>query len=103
MTGLSRFRAPAPAFFSWAALLCYFPLLLLLAPEDGTPAGLAVRVALFHGVGTAWSAMLLARQGRPAGLRPLFRRPWSGMATGVCAFVLAGGAWTLFLWRCALC
>ncbi len=94
----------------WAALVCYFPLLLVMMPVrpprldyagfDYTglgPAGLAIRVALFHGVGCVGSFALLRREGALAPLAALLARPWTGLGQALLGFALLGGVATALL------
>lgn len=93
-------RPPLPRHapvWGWAALLCYFPLILLLAPPGGTLAGLAARVALFHGAGALACTALLLRGGMWPRVAPLLRRPLAGVVVGLAAFALAALLVTVLL------
>lgn len=84
----------------WAALLVYFPLLLLLLrllPARSSVAALALRVGLFHGIGALWSLLLLRREGGLAAFAALASRPWRGLGQGLLAFVALAGVITLLL------
>ena len=61
------------------------------------PAGLAPRVALFHGVGGLWCGLLLAWEGRLAAIAALAARPWAGLLQGVLGFAALAGSATLLL------
>ena len=61
------------------------------------PAGLALRVALFHGVGCVVSLALLRREGALATLAALLARPRTGLWQALLGFALLGGVATALL------
>ena len=86
----------------WAALLCYFPLILSFGPRAAAVSGnglasLGRRVALFHGVGVLWSVALISAEGLWPRWRALFARPGRGLLLALALYAVAGVAVTAFL------
>ncbi len=86
----------------WAALLCYFPLILSFPPRAPAVSGsglsaLGWRTALFHGVGVLWSVALISAEGLWPRWRALFARPGRGLLLALALYAVAGAAVTALL------